>query len=129
VDVSVTRRLLFHLLSNALKFTSAGEVRVTVRPDSELGAAVLVVQDTGVGIAPERIADVFELFAQGDGSTTRRYAGTGMGLTLVQRCARLLGGEVVVESTPGRGSEFRVHLPGVLKTTGAPSSEPIGTLH
>jgi signal transduction histidine kinase len=114
VDAALVRRFLFHLLSNAFKFTTAGEVRVTVRPGDEAGAVVVSVHDTGIGIPPERVAEVFELFAQADGSTTRRFNGLGMGLTLVQRCVRLLGGDVAVESAPGVGSEFRVHVPDAL---------------
>src|SRR5207245_28090 len=110
----LVRRLLFHLPSNAFKFTSEGEVTVAVRPGEELGSAVLAVRDTGAGIPPERVSALFELFAQGDASATRRPTGLGMGLTLVQRCAQLLGGEVTVESQPGAGSEFRVRIPDAL---------------
>ena len=130
VDIALVRRLLFHLLSNAFKFTSRGEVRVSVQAAKEQRGVVLAVRDTGVGIPAERIREVFEIFAQGDSSTTRRFAGLGMGLTLVQRCVRLLGGEVAVESTPGEGSEFRVHLPEALPP--APDDRPgerVGTLH
>jgi signal transduction histidine kinase len=130
VDVAIARRLLFHLLSNAFKFTTAGEVRVAVRTGNEAGGVVLTIRDTGVGIPPERIRDMFELFSQGDSSTTRRYAGLGMGLTLVQRCVRLLGGEITVESTPGKGTEFRVSLPKVLaEPTADAVPERVGTLH
>ena len=111
------RRLLFHLLSNAFKFTSEGEVTVAVRPGEELGSAVVAVRDTGAGIPPERVSELFELFAQGDNSATRRFTGLGMGLTLVKRCVRLLGGEVRVESQPGAGSEFRVRIPDALAVT------------
>jgi len=113
VDEALLRRLLFHLLSNAFKFTSAGEVTVVVRAGEERGSAVLAVRDTGVGIPPERVS---ELFAPGDSSGTRCHDGLGLGigLTLVQRCVRLLGGEVTVESQPGVGSEFRVRLPDAL---------------
>jgi signal transduction histidine kinase len=121
VDAALVRRILFHLLGNAFKFTEQGEVRVVVRRSGEQGAAVIVVRDTGVGIAPERLDELFQVFQQGDGSTTRRWNGLGMGLTLVQRCVQLLGGEVAVESTPNVGSEFRVHLPGAL---GASAKHP-----
>ena len=114
IDEALVRRLLFHLLSNAFKFTSEGEVTVAVRPGEELGSAVVAVRDTGVGIPPERVSELFELFAQGDGSATRRFTGLGMGLTLVKRCVRLLGGEVRVESQPGAGSEFQVRIPDAL---------------
>jgi signal transduction histidine kinase len=116
VDGSLVRRVLFHLLSNAFKFTTAGEVRVTVGPGDGSGAAVIAVRDTGIGISPDRIADLFELFAQVDGSITRRFNGLGIGLALVQRCVRVLGGKVAVESAVGAGSEFRVHIPDALVT-------------
>jgi signal transduction histidine kinase len=133
MDASLLRRLLFHLLGNAFKFTVHGEVCVTVRPGEAQGSVVICVRDTGIGIAPERIGAMFELFSQGDGSTTRRYNGMGMGLTLVQRCVRLLGGEVAVDSRLQAGSEFRILVPGVLVSAvadeellQAPSS---GTVH
>lgn len=127
VDAGLVRRLVFHLLSNAFKFTSAGEVRVTVRPGDEAGAAVVAVHDTGIGIPPDRIGDVFDLFAQCDASTTRRFNGLGMGLTLVHRCVQLLGGDVAVESTPDVGSEFRVHIPEALAA--ADADDPTGATH
>jgi signal transduction histidine kinase len=131
LDPALFRRLLFHLLSNAFKFTSSGEVHVSVRPSGDAGGIVLAVRDTGVGIPADRIQDVFELFAQGDSSTTRRYSGMGMGLTLVQRCVRLLGGDVAVDSRQGEGSEFRIHLPDALADPAddAPGAEHVGTLH
>jgi len=123
VDADLVRRVLFHLVGNALKFTSRGEVVITVRPGDRDGA-VLTVRDTGVGIAPERLQQVFDLFAQGDSSNTRRYNGLGIGLTLVGRCVRLLAGEVTARSEPGRGSEFRVSLPGVLSPAGRVEGRP-----
>ena len=93
---------------------STGAVTVRVRAGDERGAAVITIRDTGVGIPPDRLKDVFELFAQGDTSSTRRYSGLGMGLALVERCVRLLGGDITVDSRPGVGSEFRVQLPDVL---------------
>ncbi len=122
VDPGLLRRLLFHLVGNAFKFTERGEIRVRVAPDEDEGTAVLTVRDSGVGIAPERVQELFELFSQADASTTRRFNGMGMGLTLVQRCVRLLGGEVSVDSEPGTGSEFRVRLPGALAES-APAHE------
>jgi signal transduction histidine kinase len=136
VDAALLRRLVFHLLGNAFKFTEQGEVVVSLRPGQERDAALLSVRDTGVGIAPERLSELFELFAQGDSSSTRRHGGLGMGLTIVQRCVRLLRGEMVVESQPGQGSEFRVYLPGVLRAEAEPDapsengqSRPIGLVH
>ena len=123
VDGDLVRRVLFHLVGNALKFTSSGEVRIMVRR-GDGDAAVVTVRDTGVGIAPERLKQVFGLFAQGDSSTTRRYNGLGIGLTLVGRCVRLLGGEITARSEPGLGSEFRVVLPGVLAPGGRAEGRP-----
>jgi len=123
VDGDLVRRVLFHLVGNALKFTSRGEVVITVRR-GDGDAAVITVRDTGVGIEPERLQQVFDLFAQGDSSTTRRYNGLGIGLTLVGRCVRLLGGEVTARSEPGLGSEFRVVLPGVLAAGGRAEGRP-----
>ncbi len=125
VDESLVRRLLLHLLSNAFKFTSAGEVTVTVRPGDELASVVIAVRDTGVGIPPDRIEELFELFAQADGSTTRRYNGLGMGLTLVQRCVQLLRGDIAVDSQPGVGTEFRVRIPGALPTIETDEAAPL----
>ncbi|HJQ83556.1 MAG TPA: HAMP domain-containing sensor histidine kinase [Candidatus Binatia bacterium] len=127
LDGAVARRLLFHLLGNAFKFTTAGEVTVAVQPGDELGAVVIAVRDTGIGIPSERIAELFELFAQADSSETRRFNGLGMGLTLVQRCVRLLNGDVAVDSRPGGGSEFRVRIPGALAA--AEPERPAGTIH
>ena len=123
VDADVLRRVLFHLVGNALKFTSRGEVLIMVRPGDADGA-VITVRDTGVGIAAERLQQVFDLFAQGDSSSTRRYNGLGIGLTLIGRCVRLLGGEVKARSEPGLGSEFCVFLPGVLAAGGRPEGRP-----
>jgi signal transduction histidine kinase len=113
-DAALLRRILFHLVGNAFKFTEAGEVHVSIAAAEQREAALVVVRDTGTGIAPDRMTTVFDLFTQGDSSTTRRHDGMGMGLTLVQRCVQLLGGEVMVESQPGHGSVFRVKLPGAL---------------
>jgi signal transduction histidine kinase len=125
VDESLVRRLLFHLLGNAFKFTSAGEVTVGIAEGDEIGSVVVSVRDTGIGIPPEKIDEMFDLFSQGDGSTTRRYNGLGMGLTLVQRCVRLLGGDVTVESQPGVGSEFRVRIPNALGVVADEEREPV----
>ncbi len=114
MDPPLFRRILFHLVQNAFKFTTRGEVRIALEAGTEPGVLALSVCDTGEGIPADRIHEVFELFAQGDGSTTRRHGGLGMGLTLVQRCVRLLGGDVSMESQPGFGTEFRVRLPDTL---------------
>ena len=102
-------KLLGALLSNAYKFTSEGEIRLTVVATDE--HVVYRVQDTGIGIADDMQQVVFDEFRQVDGSTTRRYGGSGLGLSLARRFARLLGGDIALESTLGRGSTFRVTLP------------------
>ena len=102
-------KMLVALLSNAYKFTQSGEIRVSV--EALNGRAVYRVQDTGIGIPGEMQQLVFEEFRQVDGSSTRRFGGSGLGLSLARRLARLLGGEIFMHSAPGEGSTFRVELP------------------
>jgi signal transduction histidine kinase len=102
-------KLLIALISNAYKFTPQGEVRVSVAARNDRVAYRVV--DTGIGISEEMQGLVFEEFRQADGSSTRRYGGSGLGLSLAQRLARLLGGDIFVESVPGEGSAFTVELP------------------
>jgi signal transduction histidine kinase len=113
-DAALLRRILFHLLGNAFKFTEQGTVTLAVRPADRPEDVAVVVRDSGVGIAPDRQRAIFEAFVQADQSDARRFEGLGMGLALVHRAAQLLGGQVSVESTPGHGSEFMVVLPGAL---------------
>ena len=107
-DTGRIRQILLNLLSNAIKFTEAGAVTVRVGAATE-GDSVrfsLAVQDTGIGIAKEKIRDVFHSFAQADVSTSRRYGGTGLGLAISRELAGLMGGDVSVESEVGVGSVF-----------------------
>ncbi len=108
VDPVRLRQVLANLVGNALKFTEHGAVTVAVARDASAGATTLhfTVADTGIGIAPERQRAIFEPFVQGDGSTTRRHGGTGLGLTIAARLVELMGGDIWVESTPGHGSTF-----------------------
>ena len=108
-DQRMIAKLLIALLSNAYKFTSSGEVRLSVTTSN--GRVVYCVVDTGIGIPESMQQQVFEEFRQVDGSSTRRYGGSGLGLSLAQRLAHLLGGEIYLESAPGEGSTFRVELP------------------
>ena len=102
-------KVLTALLSNAYKFTAKGEVSVSVTVHHD--RVVYRVADTGIGIPEAMHQLVFEEFQQVDGSSTRRYGGSGLGLSLAQRLARLLGGEIFMDSAPGEGSTFRVELP------------------
>lgn len=100
-------QILKNLLSNALKFTESGGVTVSASATRD-GRVAFAVTDTGIGIAPEQQVRIFEAFQQADGSISRRYGGTGLGLSISQELARLLGGDITVESEPGRGSCFRL---------------------
>ena len=103
-------RLLDNLIGNAIKFTPPGGT-ITVRLQRSNSDAKLEVIDTGVGIPEDKIVRIFDRFYQVDGSTTRRYGGTGLGLALVKEIALSHGGEVTVESSIGKGSTFRIKLP------------------
>ncbi len=108
-DVARTRQILLNLLSNAAKFTSGGIVTLEARREDK--EVVFVVRDTGIGMTPEQQAKLFTPFTQADASTTRRYGGTGLGLTLTQQFVLLLGGSIDVTSVAGEGSTFTVRLP------------------
>jgi PAS domain S-box-containing protein len=108
------RQVLMNLLGNALKFTEAGRVTLTVTAAAQGPDTALVrftVADTGIGMSPEALAKLFKPFAQADASTTRRFGGTGLGLTICRRLIEMLGGTITVSSEPGQGSTFRVQLP------------------
>jgi two-component system sensor histidine kinase/response regulator len=108
-DPARLRQILVNLGSNAVKFTSKGEVGIDVRIIESDGGGVLMrceVRDTGTGIPPDRVASLFQPFSQVDASTTRRFGGTGLGLSIVKRLAELMGGSAGVESREGAGSLF-----------------------
>ena len=101
-------QILLNLLTNAVKFTEHGEVRLVLDRDGD--QLLFRVRDTGIGIAPQHLANLFQPFVQADSSTTRKYGGTGLGLAVSRNLAILMGGDISVSSTPGQGSEFVLHL-------------------
>ena len=107
------RQIVVNLLSNACKFTEQGDVNVTVTRESlnDEDWITLSVSDTGIGMSPEQVADLFEEFSQADATTTRRFGGTGLGLAISRRLCRLMGGDIEVSSKLGDGSTFTVRLP------------------
>ena len=111
-DPTRIRQILFNLIGNAVKFTSQGGVRVRVgcRAEGETAQLRIDVIDTGIGLSKEQIARVFQPFVQADSSTTRRFGGTGLGLSLCRQLAELLGGEISVVSVPRQGSTFTLRL-------------------
>ncbi|MFE6687436.1 HAMP domain-containing protein [Streptomyces sp. NPDC057743] len=124
-------QVLRNLLSNAVKFTDSGAVELVIRPagadvplaireqllehgslrDPDAAMIAFSVTDTGIGIAPSKMRVIFEAFKQADGTTSRKYGGTGLGLSISREIARLLGGEIHVQSEPNRGSTFTLYLP------------------
>lgn len=117
-DAGRLRQVLLNLVGNAIKFTSNGEVSVEVRPtppnvacpDAGRIGLEFAVRDTGIGIAPDQLQSIFEAFSQADASVTRRFGGTGLGLTICRQIVQLMSGDIRAESQPGQGSVFRFHV-------------------
>ncbi|MBV2131412.1 response regulator [Pseudomonas sp. MAP12] len=113
-------QVLSNLLSNAIKFTGQGEITIAIHreEDSEQGTWLrFEVIDTGIGLSEEQCSKLFQAFTQADSSTSRKYGGTGLGLTICKRLVDLMGGEIGVESAPGRGSTFHFRVPFHLQTS------------
>ncbi|MBN2684975.1 MAG: response regulator [Pontiellaceae bacterium] len=124
------RQILINLVGNAIKFTEEGHVVINVgfsNEGDEKSAVLISVRDTGIGIDQDKLALLFEKFSQADTSTTRKFGGTGLGLAICKKLAELMGGEIGVESTPGKGSTFQLKLPLSLSVPVEGSS--VGELH
>src|SRR5262249_41292024 len=113
VDAMRLRQILLNLLSNACKFTKAGEVKLAAHKVSNGSNIVeFAVADTGIGMTAEQQAKLFEEFSQADATTAQPFGGTGVGLAITRKPARMMGGDVTVASEPGKGSVFTLRLPG-----------------
>ena len=123
-DEAKVSQIVRNFISNALKFTERGEVRVSARLTPDGGAVAIAVADTGIGIAPDDQDAIFEEFVQLDHQTQRRVKGTGLGLPLARRLAHLLGGRITLESDLGRGSTFTLVLPLVFSPPAEPQIPP-----
>ena len=129
-DVVKFRQILLNLLSNACKFTENGTVSLeALRSTGDDGLSdrvTLSIRDTGIGMNEEQLGRLFEAFSQADVSTTRKFGGTGLGLVISRRFARMMGGDIEVASTPGEGSEFTVTLPAEVAEQAVSQVEAIG---
>lgn len=112
-DVLRLRQIIINLLGNAFKFTDHGVITLRAHRFHADGRdwVEFEISDTGIGMTPEETGRLFTSFMQADSSTTRRFGGTGLGLSISKNLSTLLGGDIFVESTPGRGSVFTVVLP------------------
>jgi two-component system, sensor histidine kinase len=123
-DADRLRQIVGNLLSNAVKFTPQGSVEATVDMSEAGDCLRLVVRDSGVGIAPEKLPALFEKFTQADNSATRRFGGTGLGLAICRELTQMMGGSINVESREGHGSTFTVELPLIRGDANATQAEP-----
>ena len=131
-DPGRLRQVLVNLIGNAIKFTGRGEVVVEVQPETRTEKDICLhfsVRDTGIGIPPEQQRHIFDPFTQVDHSTTRKYGGTGLGLTISAQLASMMGGRIWVESEPGQGSMFHVTARFGLTGGGAPPPPPAQPAH
>jgi signal transduction histidine kinase len=113
VDRTKVKQTLINLVSNACKFTKSGHIELRLTREQKEGAAIVVMEvaDTGIGLTPEQIGRLFEVYTQAESSTASQYGGTGLGLAISRKFCRLMGGDISVTSEPGIGSTFRVTLP------------------
>ncbi|MCP5415309.1 MAG: response regulator [Chromatiaceae bacterium] len=123
-DVDKVRQVLKNFLANAVKFTEHGTVTLSANPAPAPYSVCLTVRDSGIGIPLAKQGAIFEAFQQADGSTSRRYGGTGLGLTISRQLAGLLGGEIRLVSEPGQGAEFSLLLPAIASEDGVRAAAP-----
>ncbi len=122
---------LLNLIGNACKFTHGGRVRIAVQQESVVDSLWyrIRISDSGIGITPEQMAALFTPFNQGDDGTTRKFGGTGLGLTISRTLCRMMGGDITVESVPGQGSTFIILLPARIAPESPEDGEPCPELH
>jgi signal transduction histidine kinase/CheY-like chemotaxis protein len=132
-DPARIKQILHNLLSNAMKFTEKGEVRLSVEGGGDSDGLRFTVGDSGIGISPEQMGRLFKRFSQADGSTTRQFGGTGLGLAISARLAELMAGRIDVASASGKGSVFTLHLAPERCDQAAPAravdAQPAATTH
>jgi PAS domain S-box-containing protein len=131
-DPTRLRQVLTNLVGNAIKFTEMGEIVVAVQRAGERAARPVLrfaVRDTGIGIAQDKLETIFEEFGQADESTTRKYGGTGLGLTIARRLVRLMDGDLTVTSAVGQGTEFAFSVPLEVEAGAAPAAAVQGHAH
>ncbi len=130
-DPTRLRQILINLLGNALKFTAKGSVQISVskkETEDPLQAITITIKDSGIGIAQDRLDHLFQPFTQADSSTTRKYGGTGLGLTICKYLAQAMGGDITATSQVGLGSSFCVHIKAALDTKAQQGSDSSGLL-
>ena len=126
-DLIKVRQGLLNLLSNAVKFTENGTITLRIaRSRDHLGRdrVVFEVEDDGIGMNPDELSRLFRPFVQADASTTRRYGGTGLGLTITRRFCQMMGGDIAASSEAGRGSTFTIRIPADVEGDLAEHPEP-----
>ena len=126
-DLVKLRQILFNLISNASKFTKDGTVELVIEKMNSAGAewVQFKVRDTGIGMSPEQMNRLFQAFSQADSSVTSKYGGTGLGLAISRHFARMMGGDITVESAPGKGTCFTVDIPRVVRLAAEPEPEQV----
>src|SRR5208337_4175764 len=120
-DQTRFRQSLLNLASNANKFTEKGSITVAAhqRQENGLDWITLAVTDTGIGMTPEQMGKLFQEFSQASSATASKYGGTGLGLVISRRFCQMMGGDITVESAPGRGSTFTIRLPRMVQSDDA----------